>query len=512
MSHRADVLIVTVTKVEGQAVIDVFEDANGTKSKIVPIGDQHYRDLGNINGSRVYMAITEMGSGGRGGSQESVRKGIEALSPSTVIMAGIAFGIDEKKQKIGEILVSKQLLLYELQRIGSSEIVSRGDKPHASPLLINWISHANLDWDDANGKITQGLILSGDKLVDNVDYRNQLTQSVPDAIGGEMEGAGLYVACENSKTSWILIKAICDFADGNKRKNKKARQELAAHNAASFVLHALQVAPLVSDGEKSSTQLKVLADTSPSAKANTSVPLSSESIEAASPEQRADTLVHLAFSTFGVHLDADTDAPICTSVCIVTDSPDRLCKQLRQIPVLIQQDSLVSAAAKKHVQMASLQQLVENPGARALVLRELAVMSFSAYMYYCPKEAFDKLPRNKKVQKLFIDPLIHRLSKKGERFDQVHARLADMPTYLDKAAKEVLSTYHRAVDVPQTGASKYAVLEELSALLAQACARHLSELENAETANLFENFRTRIRYAENVATGDKHKRNDNPLP
>lgn len=248
MSHRADVLIVTVTKVEGRAVIDVFKEANGVASKIVPIDGQHYRDLGNINGARVYMAITEMGTGGVGGSQEAVRKGIEALKPYAVIMVGIAFGTDEKKQKIGDILVSKQLFLYELQRIGKSEIVSRGDKPHASPSLINWISHASLDWDEVNGKIAQGLILSGDKLVDDVDYRNQLSQSAPEAIGGEMEGAGLYVACENNKTNWILIKAICDFADGHKSKDKDERQKLAAHNAASFVLHALQVAQLVSDG------------------------------------------------------------------------------------------------------------------------------------------------------------------------------------------------------------------------------------------------------------------------
>lgn len=251
MTHRADVLIVTVTTVEGRAVIDVFEKANSAKSKIVHIEGQHYRDLGNINGSRVYMAITEMGSGGRGGSQEAVRKGIEALNPIAVIMVGIAFGTDGEKQRIGDILVSKQLLLYELQKIQNGKIISRGDKSHATPSLINWISHAEIDWNEANGRITQGLILSGEKLVDDIDYRDQLIQLAPEAIGGEMEGAGLYVACQNKKTDWILIKAICDFADGHKSKDKDERQKLAAHNAASFVLHALQVAPLISDSRVS---------------------------------------------------------------------------------------------------------------------------------------------------------------------------------------------------------------------------------------------------------------------
>lgn len=64
-----------------------------------------------------------------------------------------------------------------------------------------------------------------------------------------MEGAGLYVACQNSKVDWILVKAICDWADGQKAKDEDARQQLAADNAAAFVLHALQQAPLKRDRE-----------------------------------------------------------------------------------------------------------------------------------------------------------------------------------------------------------------------------------------------------------------------
>ena len=39
----------------------------------------------------------------------------------------------------------------------------------------------------------------------------------PEAIGGEMEGAWkLYVACAYEKVDWLLVKAICDWADGQK--------------------------------------------------------------------------------------------------------------------------------------------------------------------------------------------------------------------------------------------------------------------------------------------------------
>lgn len=246
---HADVLIVTATKVESKAVLQVFQDATGQAPKPAHVNDRMYQNLGIVNGMRVFLAQSEMGTGGLGASHQTVQKGIDALTPSAVIMVGIAFGIDSQKQSIGDILVSKQLRLYELRRVGTDkegrlQITTRGDQPHASPRLLNYFTSAELHWDESKAKVRFGLVLSGEKLVDNMDFRQHLRELEPEAIGGEMEGAGLYVACQDSKVDWILVKAICDWADGNKAEDKDARQILAAHNAASFVLHVLQRASL----------------------------------------------------------------------------------------------------------------------------------------------------------------------------------------------------------------------------------------------------------------------------
>jgi len=240
----ADVLLVTVTSVESKAVLNVFEQTIGHKAPQESIGDRAYFNLGTVNGARVFMTMQPgMGSGGVGGSLPSVTKGIEALSPQAVIMVGIAFGVNEDKQKIGDVLVSKQLQLYDLQRVGTQEnekslhITLRGDKPPASSWLVNHFETAALSWNDA--KVRFGVVLTGDKLVDNLDYRNRLISLQQEAVGGEMEGAGLYVACHDKKVDWILIKAICDWGDGMKGVDKAPRQEIAARNAAEFVLHGL---------------------------------------------------------------------------------------------------------------------------------------------------------------------------------------------------------------------------------------------------------------------------------
>ena len=43
-----------------------------------------------------------------------------------------------------------------------------------------------------------------------------------------------------ARIDWILVKAICDWADGNKACEKDKRQEEAARNAARFTLHVIQ--------------------------------------------------------------------------------------------------------------------------------------------------------------------------------------------------------------------------------------------------------------------------------
>ncbi|HDR8937058.1 hypothetical protein LGM38_17750 [Burkholderia vietnamiensis] len=241
-------------------------------------------------------------------------------------------------------------------------------------------------------------------------------------------------------------------------------------------------------------------------------PLPSDRFDAIFPEEAPSTLVHLAFGTYGVDMKRDTGAPVCGSVCLVTDSPERLRKAIEKIRTMVQSDPLVPATAKGLAANASLEQLIRNPITRAIALRALAVTSFSAYLYYCPKIDFDQLSSEDRVKRMMVMPIIHRLSKKGEHFEQVHTRLSGMPEYLERAAKAVEQAYHRIPKLPRAGRPKYTVLEELASLIAFASCAHLGDLEDGIASELFESLRTRIHYAENVATGEKHKRDKNPLP
>ncbi len=274
MTLQADILIVTATQVESRAVLQTFPRALGNKATPHSMDGRVYFDLGAVHKARLFLTQSEMGSGGLDASHQTVRKGIETLQPAAVVMVGIAFGVNEEKQTIGDVLVTEQLRLYDLQRVGTSQgqpqLILRGDKPHASPWLINHFKSSVLLWEGA--PVRFGVVLSGEKLVDNLDFRDQLRSLEAEAIGGEMEGAGMYVACQDKKVDWILMKAICDWADGNKAQDKEARQQTAAQNAAAFLLHGLQFVPVDWEGKRreAGAAVPTLTNTGPGAMATTS--------------------------------------------------------------------------------------------------------------------------------------------------------------------------------------------------------------------------------------------------
>jgi nucleoside phosphorylase len=229
------ILIVTVTKIEAQSILKAFS-AEPQQARQV-IGDKIYYALGIHGGAPIYMVQSEMGNATPGGALLTVRQAIQDLHPQVVIMCGIAYGLRPTQQKLGDILIAKQLTYYEPQKVDMRRgQIPRGDRTTTSERLLNRFRSADMDWNGA--KLHFGLVLSGEKLVNDPIFRERLIKAEAEALGGEMEGAGLYAAARDAKVDWILVKAICDWGDGNK---EDSIQTLAASNAAQFVLHAIKV-------------------------------------------------------------------------------------------------------------------------------------------------------------------------------------------------------------------------------------------------------------------------------
>jgi nucleoside phosphorylase len=271
---QADILLVTATKVEFDAVRDALKVAKRSYKKQV-IGRKTYYSIGKIKGARVFIVRTGgMGSGTPGGAQATIANALEDLSPTVVIMVGIAFGTRRDKHAIGDILVSQWMRAYDPERVGTRKkdlyLKPRGERVSASQdLLDKFINGETENWKGA--PVHFGLLLSGEKLVDNKEFRARLLNLELEAIGGDMETAGLYTAVRNHSdfkdryVHWIVVKGICDWGDGYKGQSKRkpsaitpdkqkrdldsldeiTRQRLAARNAALFVIHVLRLGDIV---------------------------------------------------------------------------------------------------------------------------------------------------------------------------------------------------------------------------------------------------------------------------
>lgn len=170
----------------------------------------------------------------------ATQKTLEIWNPKAVIMVGIAFGKDFREQKIADVLVATEIIDYEVTRIGLDGIVDRGTRPPSNRNLLSLFEQA-YEWqfyrpDNSLCQLIAGPILSGEKLIDNSEFKAELFQRFPHAKGGEMEGIGFCSAANSLNKPWILVKAICDWADGS--KNDK-HQPLAAAASVSLVHNVL---------------------------------------------------------------------------------------------------------------------------------------------------------------------------------------------------------------------------------------------------------------------------------
>lgn len=232
------ILLVTATNVETKQTHTSLQPLDGY-SEIIRFfdGDQTYF-FGKFGLYNVAHVQCEMGSMQRASSIITVTAALRSLKSKVVIMVGIAFGVNKRKQKIGDVLLAESVIPYNSKRVGKTEEIPRGMEIPSSQILLNRFKNIR-NWEHitATGKKSDVIptrMLSGEELVDNLERRNELTQMYPDSKGGEMEGAGVYSACSPGKVDCILVKGICDYADGYKGKKKQQNQEIAITAALSL--------------------------------------------------------------------------------------------------------------------------------------------------------------------------------------------------------------------------------------------------------------------------------------
>lgn len=234
------ILLLTVNDIETAALHAVFASEHTPQHFLRD--DHPYQLLGHVDKSPLIAYRCQMGGMRNGAALVRTMTAIHHHRPTLIIAVGIAFG-NKNKQQLGDVLIAEQVRNYESARHNrDGSHVSRAESVPAS---ARWLERCmQIPQAFATHK---GLLLSGEKLVDNKRFRDTLQKDHPNAIGGDMEAAALATACIGAKVDWIIVKGVSDWGDGSKdegcEQDKAALQQQAALHAAQVVYSALYLKP-----------------------------------------------------------------------------------------------------------------------------------------------------------------------------------------------------------------------------------------------------------------------------
>lgn len=229
--------ITTATNTEDAALAAALRRAGFTESRKIRAGNGIVVEYGKGLASRIIHIRTSAGSIGKNSAGGILQAAVADLKLQYLISAGICFGLKPKAEKVGEqvecdILVSTHIHDYETIRTGK-KFRQRGEKTAAGTSLLQAARIVMMGREKGVAAVHDGVVLSGQKLVDDRKSVEDLRRSFPDAIGGEMEGNALATV----GAEWLLVKGICDWGYD---KDDKFQAD-AANNACGLALEIAQV-------------------------------------------------------------------------------------------------------------------------------------------------------------------------------------------------------------------------------------------------------------------------------
>lgn len=257
--QNAQILLVTANDFEQYAALSLLEPMEGRAvlyrfqhnytGPLAKVATYTFGKFGTFN-----AAVQRMTTQGPASAQDVITIASDCFGHNlnAIFSVGVACGV-KKKNEMLDVLVSKRVTFYTIARHGTTkqgkqEIISReiANLPTSDFLLQNFTNPP--EWPTSNSKTAArlttkkpkkhvGLLLSGDYLVDNEEFKDELLNTfAKEAIGIEMEGAGLYHDYRSHNYEILIVKAVCDFGDGKKNKDY---QPTAALLAAECLHHYL---------------------------------------------------------------------------------------------------------------------------------------------------------------------------------------------------------------------------------------------------------------------------------
>ena len=235
-----DLLLVTATKTETDAVLDALKPLPGLSDVALTHIENHTYTLGMFGPIGAAHVQCVMGTRDAGSAMGATREAVLCWTPQAVVMPGIAWGNPHAKNLgLCDVLVASSVQDFENAKEGETHEF-RGSQTEAGPKLLDRFRNVrgwHFDLPDGRRSSSRvGLLLSGDKLIANAEFRDGLLREFKRAIGGDMESYAVAQACRALAVEWIVAKGVCDWGDDGKNNDW---QRPAAQASVSLCLEAL---------------------------------------------------------------------------------------------------------------------------------------------------------------------------------------------------------------------------------------------------------------------------------
>jgi nucleoside phosphorylase len=208
------------------------------------------------HGGSYRVVVTMLHSMGNLQAAHATADLIRGWSPRFILVNGIAGGLSKGQQDFGDIVASESIIYYELAKVRSAGQERRNRQFLADPTLLDGILNlTGSAWkmrlpprpdgtkaSDVHPRIHIGPIASGEKIIAAVEAADDLRSTQANLIAVEMESAGVASAAFSAtkKVGFLVIRAICDFADESKDDRW---HEYAAQSAASCLREFIESRP-----------------------------------------------------------------------------------------------------------------------------------------------------------------------------------------------------------------------------------------------------------------------------
>jgi nucleoside phosphorylase len=156
-------------------------------------------DFGQFGDQNVRVALMKCAQGPTR-AVIAVKNAADILYPKVVLFVGICATLKPAKAKLGDVVISAKLATYGDKKVRADGTVEyRGTKANVSRHMDHLILYAADGWeaplqDQSSLKVkvhSDAVMLSGPELVDNRERQKELKEYFRDALGLEMEGAGM---------------------------------------------------------------------------------------------------------------------------------------------------------------------------------------------------------------------------------------------------------------------------------------------------------------------------------